>query len=235
MKSKTMKLTRRIRLRASNTLLVLSFVLILCVLRVFNSGPLYHSAPSQTVATFPLEVSAFPERAVIEITVISTRGSWTGSGVIVGRNEQTYYVLTCFHVTDNADLLIQISKTWHAKVIANAPQHDLSLIEFSSPDDLVTVPYTIGRLKEWTMIVGWRMGIQRLHIGNITANFPGGRIGVSGGVLPGYSGGGVFNRNGHLIGVVSALEVARGSLMMCSGVIIGGPAIKEFLDASLPR
>ncbi len=132
-------------------------------------------------------------------------------------------------------LLILITNEWPAKVIANAPQYDLSLVEFSSSENLTVVPYSVGRLKEWVMIVGWRNRIRRLHIGNITANLPADRIGVSGGVLPGFSGGGIFNRNGRLVGIVSAVETARGSLMMCGGVIIGGHAIKEFLDASLPR
>ena len=164
----------------------------------------------------------------------STQGRWTGSGVIIGREGQTYYALTCHHVTRDADLFILIAKKRSATVVASAPKYDLSLVKFIAPDDLTVVPYTVGRLKEWVMIVGWRGGIQRLHIGNIVAKYLNGRIGVSGGVLPGFSGGGIFNRNGHLIGITSAIEIARGSLMMCSGVIIGGDAIKEFLDASLP-
>ena len=145
--------TKYIRLRFGNTCLILVFVLAVCILRVFSLGPLHYSQSSSVTAYHAIVIPAFPERAAVEIKVTSTQGRWTGSGVIIGREGQTYYALTCYHVTRDADLFILIAKKRSATIIASAPEYDLSLVKFISPDDLTVVPYTVGRLKEWVMVV----------------------------------------------------------------------------------
>jgi serine protease Do len=143
-----------------------------------------------------------------------------GSGFIINREG---YIVTNNHVVENAsDIKVSLSdkEEYDAKVIGRDPRTDVALIKIEAKKDLPTV--SLGdssklRVGEWVMAIGNPFGLgHTVTTGIVSAK---GRIIGAGpyddfiqtdaSINPGNSGGPLFNVNGEVVGINTAI-VATG-------------------------
>jgi serine protease Do len=148
------------------------------------------------------------------------RGRSLGSGFIINREG---YIVTNNHVVENAsDIKVSLSdkEEYAAKVIGRDPKTDVALIKIDAKKDLPAV--AVGdssklRVGEWVMTIGNPFGLgHTVTTGIVSAK---GRIIGAGpyddfiqtdaSINPGNSGGPLFNMNGEVVGINTAI-VASG-------------------------
>jgi serine protease Do len=143
-----------------------------------------------------------------------------GSGVIINREG---YIVTNNHVVENAsDIKVSLSdkEEFDAKVIGRDPKTDVALIKIEAKKDLPAAALGDSsklRVGEWVMAIGNPFGLgHTVTTGIVSAK---GRIIGAGAyddfiqtdasINPGNSGGPLFNMNGEVIGINTAI-VATG-------------------------
>jgi serine protease Do len=148
------------------------------------------------------------------------RRSSLGSGVVINKDG---HILTNNHVVENAtDIKVSLSdkEEFNAKVVGRDPKTDVALIKIEAPRDLPVAPLgNSDRLQvgEWVMAIGNPFGLgHTVTVGIASAK---GRIIGAGpyddfiqadvSINPGNSGGPLFNMNGQVVGINTAI-VATG-------------------------
>ncbi len=144
------------------------------------------------------------------------RGRSLGSGFIINREG---YIVTNNHVVENAaDIKVSLSdkEEYAAKVIGRDPKTDVALIKIDAKKDLPAVPLGDSsklRVGEWVMAIGNPFGLgHTVTTGIVSAK---GRIIGAGpyddfiqtdaSINPGNSGGPLFNMNGEVVGINTAI------------------------------
>ena len=196
---------------------------------VKNKGIIYQSVNSSTSGESTTQVGSVVDKAadsVVEITTESVANgsifqqyvtSGAGSGVIISTDG---YIVTNNHVIENAKKItvkLRNGSEYEAKLIGTDAVTDLGVIKIDGASDLK--PATLGESSTL------KVGDQAIVIGN-----PLGELGgtVTSGIIsalereitidgnqmtllqidapvnPGNSGGGLFNANGDLIGIINA-------------------------------
>lgn len=148
-------------------------------------------------------------------------GVGVGSGVVVNDNGD---ILTALHVVaDAAEIEVAFSDGTEAKaeIIAAEPENDIALLHPSRPPELI-VPATLGnpnamRIGDEAFAVGNPLGLAGSMSAGVISGFDRslplddgnlkleGLIQFDAAVNPGNSGGPLLNRNGQVIGIVTAL------------------------------
>jgi tetratricopeptide (TPR) repeat protein len=151
-----------------------------------------------------------------QITVKITSAESGGSGVIIGKQNNTYLVLTNNHVIRNGDsfsIQTHDGVTHQAKPVNNAIQSndDLALLEFSSDKSYQTANINTAatpKVEQDILAVGYsaetgKLVIQEGKIGLIPdKTFKDGySVGYSSNILQGMSGGAILNTDGEVIGI----------------------------------
>ena len=143
-----------------------------------------------------------------------------GSGFLITRDG---YIFTNNHVVEKADKIkVKLSngKEYDAKVVGKDPKTDLALIKIKASGNLPTVEFGDSdrlRVGEWVMAIGNPFGLeQTVTAGIVSAK---GRVIGSGpydnfiqtdaSINPGNSGGPLFNMEGKVVGINTAI-VAQG-------------------------
>jgi serine protease Do len=139
-----------------------------------------------------------------------------GSGFII---DKSGYIVTNNHVVDNAaDIKVSLSgsEEYDAKVVGTDPQTEVALLKIKAQRDLPVVPFGDSdklRVGEWVIAIGNPFGLgQTVTAGIISAK---GRM-IGAGVYddfiqtdasinPGNSGGPLFNQDGGVIGINTAI------------------------------
>ena len=159
-----------------------------------------------------------------------------GSGFIINREG---YIVTNNHVVENAsDIKVSLSdkEEYDAKVIGRDPKTDVALIKIEAKKELPAAPLgDSGKLRvgEWVMAIGNPFGLgHTVTTGIVSAK---GRIIGAGpydefiqtdaSINPGNSGGPLFNMNGEVVGINTAI-IATGQGI---GFAIPINAAKELL------
>ncbi len=159
-----------------------------------------------------------------------------GSGFIIS---QDGYILTNFHVVDGADEIqvkLSTEKSYPAKVVGKDKKLDIALIKIDTEQDLPVAPLGDSdkmRVGDWVMAIGNPFGLEHtVTVGIVSAK---GRVIGAGpyddfiqtdaSINPGNSGGPVFNLNGEVIGISTAI-VAGGQGI---GFAIPVNAVKEII------
>jgi serine protease Do len=170
-----------------------------------------------------------------EVTVlISGQNSGHGSGTIVHRSGNTYYVLTAAHVVRANDTFKLVTPDKQAHQVETAKikrlgDVDLAIVKFTSTNTYQVAKLSSARTSEGqvTLISGWpkpdSVGneaggaiVRQFTQGNITGYLPtafrGYSMTYSNLTRQGMSGGGVFDAGGRLIGVhgLGGTEDVRG-------------------------
>jgi len=163
--------------------------------------------------------------SIVEINGLSARASSVGSGIIIDKQGN---ILTNNHVIDGVDQLDVVladGTTASAQVVGRDAGNDLAVVKVNIPADKLT-PARLGdsdkvRVGEFVIAVGNPFGIE----GSLTQGIVSG-VGrtLAGGagrplrqliqsdaaINPGNSGGALFNRNGEVIGITTAIENPSG-------------------------
>ena len=169
--------------------------------------------PSPTLAFEPAEIYAKVQQFTVQID-----GEETGTGTIIERNNDTYTVLTCWHVMDtpgNYQVTTADGNTHQVTTVENLPDIDLAVITFSTSNT-----YPIADLGDSTKatsgldayVVGYPdpfPGVpERQYFTDSTeiqsrlkTGEKGYQIIHDGSFTPGSSGGGIFDREARLIGI----------------------------------
>ncbi|HAC16666.1 MAG TPA: trypsin [Bacteroidetes bacterium] len=156
-----------------------------------------------------------------------SRGS--GSGVIISSNG---YIVTNNHVVENAtDKGIKVitvdKKEYTARLVGRDPYTDLALIKIEAEGLPIAHIANIEKLRvgETVLAVGNPMGLEHTVTSGIVSAIGRGRVGRQGGaniehyiqtdaaINPGNSGGGLFDLNGSLVGINTAIATQTGSFM----------------------
>ncbi len=144
-----------------------------------------------------------------------------GSGVVINSSGD---ILTAFHVvSDSAEIEVIFADGTHAsaEIIASETENDIAVLHPSRPPELI-VPAVLGnskamRIGDETYTVGNPLGLAGSMSAGVISGFDRslptndgdlrleGLIQFDAAVNPGNSGGPLLNRNGQVIGIVTAL------------------------------
>lgn len=181
-------------------------------------------------ATPPSAYSAQVYQAILpSLVLIKTQredhlegfGVGVGSGVIINNNGE---ILTALHVVDDAaeiEVIFADGSQATATIAAAEPDNDIAVLQPSQPPDLI-VPAILGnpnamRIGDETFAVGNPLGLTGSLSAGVISGFDRsvpidesgqrleGLIQFDAAVNPGNSGGPLLNRNGQVIGIVTAL------------------------------
>jgi len=148
-------------------------------------------------------------------------GRGIGTGVVVNSNGD---ILTSLHVVDGADeieLFFADGSETTATIIAAEPENDIAVLQSSPPPGLI-VPAVLGnpnsmRVGDETFAVGNPLGLAGSMSAGVISGFDRtlpisetgqkltGLIQFDAAVNPGNSGGPLLNRQGQVVGIVTAL------------------------------
>ncbi len=187
----------------------------------------YYSADSQVYSSTSEVVEAVAD-TVVEISTESVVTQWgqqyivsgAGSGVVVGKDENIYYIVTNNHVIDGAsDITVttRLGEAYEASLVATDDSADIAVVTVQSDEKL--------SLAVWGNSDDLKIGEDLIAIGNPLGSLGGtvtkGILSATGrsitvgdfamtllqtdtAINPGNSGGGLFNMRGELIGIVNA-------------------------------
>jgi len=144
----------------------------------------------------------------------------TGSGFIVSKDG---LVVTNHHVAagrENIEVKLSDGRTFKAKLVGSDPQTDIALLRLEHANDLPTVVLGVSKRLEvgdWVIAIGSPMGLeQTVTVGIVSATGRGSLnlyrdgyadfIQTDAALGPGNSGGPLFNMNGEVVGINTAID-----------------------------
>ena len=145
------------------------------------------------------------------------RSEGLGSGIIVRKDNNTYYVLTNAHVVGEAEeitVLLDDGRDFIAKLVGKDVRRDLAMVEFNSPDQDIVLA-VLGdsdslHVGDWVLAIGSPLGFQSTVTAGIVSALgrtggPEGNISdfiqTDAAINRGNSGGGLVNIYGEVIGI----------------------------------
>ena len=165
--------------------------------------------------------------SVVVINARLNNGTSSGSGVIIGESESKTYIITCFHVIENA--------TSFSVTLSDATTYQAELVGGDKVSDIAVICINIIGLKKAVFIDDSQkvtLGSTAIAIGNPLGTLSGtvtvgiisntnriiqtddgynrDLIQTDAAINSGNSGGGLFNIDGQLIGIVNAKFSATG-------------------------
>jgi serine protease Do len=181
-----------------------------------------------TVYSTTAQVVANVADTVVEIQTESVTTAWgrqyivsgAGSGVIVGKSEDAYYIVTNNHVISGANNITITTRSlvsYPATLVATDDSADIAVVKIITSDvlalatwgdsddlqvgeDLIAIGNPLGSLGG-TVTKGILSATSRnITVGNYTMKL----LQTDTAINPGNSGGGLFNMRGQLIGIVNA-------------------------------
>ena len=212
----------------------------------------YYSTDS-TVYSSATEVVKEVADSVVEISTESVTTkfgrqyivSGAGSGVIVGKADDNYFIVTNNHVIDGANEITvrtRAGEEFDAKLVATDDSADIAVITISSDqelklaiwgdsddlqiaEDLIAIGNPLGNLGG-TVTEGILSATGRtITVGNFDMTL----LQTDAAINPGNSGGGLFNMLGQLIGIVNAKTSEEGIEGLCFA-IPGNAARRAYND-----
>jgi S1-C subfamily serine protease len=176
------------------------------------------SKPVQTVPTQPISVQPVRVQSTTDRIVHIQAGSGQGSGVIIKHDGDTYTILTAAHVVANRQnrsvKIVTFDRQEHLASIDSiriAPNAiDLATITFTS-----TQNYPVAEIGDSSTVVRGQAIVAAGFLNNAVRSYAGKVVAIShkfhpygyslvlgnADILPGMSGGGLFNDKGILIGI----------------------------------
>ncbi len=149
-----------------------------------------------------------------------------GSGVIVRRVGNTYYVLTNDHVAGNAEditVVLHDKSRYEGSLIGTNGERDLALVSFQSDEDLVVAPMGDSDdlyVGDWVLAVGSPFGygstvtagiVSALDRSGDTINNLNNFIQTDAAINQGNSGGPLINIYGEVVGINTWIATTSGS------------------------
>jgi len=146
------------------------------------------------------------------------RSQGMGSGFIIQKNKDTYYVLTNNHVVEGASEILVATRggrEYPAEVVGTAPRRDLAVISFKTTDNFILAELGDSdavKVGDWAIAIGNPLGEQfafSVTKGIVSAvgrtGGPGGNINdyiqTDASINQGNSGGPLVNIRGEVIGI----------------------------------
>lgn len=206
-----------------------------------NMAVSYYATES-TVYSSTAEVVKNVADTVVEISTESVTTkfgrqyivSGAGSGVIVGKSDGIYLVVTNNHVIDGAnDITVRTraGNEYEATLVATDDSADIAVVSVSSDEELKIAVWGDSddlQIGEYVIAIGNPLG----NLGGtvtqgilsatgrtiIVGNFAMTLLQTDAAINPGNSGGGLFNMRGQLIGIVNAKTSEEGIEGLCFAI-----------------
>ena len=142
------------------------------------------------------------------VLMVETKRGY-GSCFIVDQRDEWWYAITAEHVVNPGSNITVDMEMYDAEIVKVDSEEDVALIRFQSPEDYRI--YSFGKLRVGRpcTTIGWSRGSQLIYKGNIVSQNFGGYIVANGGVVPGCSGGVLFNEHNDIVGVTVAYAAYR--------------------------
>lgn len=194
---------------------------------ISDANIIFQMGGTEIAPTTMQEAIAKVHNSVVTIDATLSKGTGSGAGVLVAHNETDSYIMTCHHVIEGAYSLkvtLNDGTQYDALLVGGDPQTDIAVIT------IPVVGLTYSSLIEDSSTVA--LGSSVFAIGNPLGTLGGS---VTSGIISatsrdittsdgtvmtlmqtdaainsGNSGGGLFNTNGELIGIVNAKYSASG-------------------------
>ncbi len=156
------------------------------------------------------------------------RSQGLGSGVIVRRDGDRYYVITNDHVIGNADditITLDDGSDYSAEIVGKDARKDLAMVSFTSDEDIPVARIgdsTELQVGDWVMAIGSPFGFQStVTVGIVSAlerrGGPAGNISdfiqTDAAINRGNSGGALVNLSGELVGINTWITSQTGGSM----------------------
>lgn len=199
-----------------------------------NEVDLYEKLDKINMSEFKINNSNKIEEHLEKCTVIITDiiNSVQGSGVIIKYNEN-YYILTAYHIIRDLDSnIVLYDRNKIAHIIKKDETKDLALLSIKEvPEDYATLSDNEPRKNAEVYAVGSPIGIEDVITRGRILEYKDNWVYFFDKIFFGSSGGGVYNINGELIGIISHMKV---NTLNNQEFIINGAtrlnSIKEFLS-----
>lgn len=181
-------------------------------------------------------LAAYPEDSVCEIRVLMQGGYEQGSGTLIGVDGAKGLILTAGHVAigegQKSTLLWRMQgnqKSEGVTIAVTDTTNDLGLIICDRPNDIQPVPVSVfdDKCGPW-LSLGYRDG--KFWTATATGcNYSNDRMELNTPYVHGMSGGPTLDKNGHLVGVVSAINKADEDAATI-GFSVDGPRLQSLLN-----
>jgi serine protease Do len=179
------------------------------------------------------------------------RRSGLGSGVIVRSNGDTFYVVTNYHVVQDADqigVVLHDEREFEASLVGGDERTDLALLEFTSSDGIPVIELGDSddvRVGQWAIAVGNPYGFESSVTAGIISAVgrtaqPGTPIGgfteyiqTDAAINPGNSGGALVDLDGRLVGVnawIASQSGGSAGIGFAIPVNVVAGAIDDFIE-----
>lgn len=184
------------------------------------------------------DIIAEIEDAVVTVNTTLSGGSGAGAGVIVAVSEDEgySYIITCLHVVDGYTAIkvtLTDGTTHNADFVGGVPDNDIAVLRIAVTDDI-----TIARIRDYednpiragedAIAIGNPLGTLGGTVTKGIISAPSREINIEGSVMTllqtdaaingGNSGGGLFDENGLLIGIINAKSVRDSSGNAVEGI-----------------
>ena len=215
--------------------------LVILLVSLVSIGKL-HAASTDTVKLLEKVVEIHMSSKMVQVqeskrkkaNLVPLPGQGTCSGAFVNSMGDIITAKHCVTGYDSFEVLTFDQRTYTAVVIATSSVHDLALIHIDRTNTAHFDPAQSVVQGEEISILGSPLGFTNTLTTGIVAKVRGDDILVDCGVLPGNSGGPVFNRDGNLVGIaVSGYIVFMG--MTHLNVAEGPDAVYFFVMETLRK
>jgi len=161
----------------------------------------------------------------------------SGSGFVIAKTADYYYVATAQHVVDNPQAAVVVDG-WVADIVAVDLDRDLAILRIPRAGQRYRIfSLTDAKWRESATAFGyhWANGIPCPELVALSGqvgclNF-GGQITFDGGLFPGLSGGPLVNSKGRVIGVAARLPGAWGHPFESMACFVPSRYVKELLGS----
>jgi Do/DeqQ family serine protease len=183
------------------------------------------------------------------------RSSGLGSGILVRKDKDTYYVLTNRHVVEDASEIVAAlsdGKEYPATLVGDDSRKDLAVVSFKTSESYplaVLGDSDVVKVGDWAIAIGNPLGLQSTVTMGIVSAL--GRIGGPGNTIndfiqtdasinQGNSGGALLNIRGEVIGIntwIASGASSGGSVGLGFAIPINNAkrSINEFIDSGKTR
>jgi putative serine protease PepD len=192
------------------------------------STPLANPAPPRTTID-AVQIAARLGPSVGEVIVLQNRGSGTGTGFVIARDAHSSYMVTNYHVVENASkvqVLMPDGRSFNAPVKGADSKADIAVLQLNDPNFRMATFADSGKLRpgQEVVAIGNPLGnegsvtagiISALHRtisatdGGSTETLPD-VLQTDAAINPGSSGGPLADARGQVVGMNTAGAVATG-------------------------
>ncbi len=183
------------------------FLMGFLIIAIMVSGVLGIIYADELISTSVVVVELDLYSGILPIEGLNTRASC----FVVAQRDEWWYAVTASHFINPGDDLTVDAEQYPVEIVRIDSEEDVALVRFKSPETYRIYTFASAVVGESCVTVGWagEEQVRMVYKGHVVALGFQGKIVSNCGVVPGCSGGALFNAAGEVIGVTVMAPIYR--------------------------